>query len=747
MAIELTARTERSLQEIGIEPNLAVLIDGVATTYSTNPVLDFIKIGEPGLLIDGTWFIGGFRQIQNNKDFLDADRTTYTIRQQINYDENKTSSISSMKLGMIDKDQEITKLISPGEVVADMLGRSVRVLAGFGVASFFEDYIQVFQGVVTENDSGAGDIVFKINHPDTKKNVTLFQNVATSNPAQINTTITSIPVGDTSSFVIPSGPVTGYLRVNSEIMQYTGYTGNTFTGVTRGVLGTSAQTHDANSTITSLYALSGNPIDLSLQLMLSGHGTDPVFEDQAVTSFVKVGAGTTQVANAIFLQGVNIPRDLGIQIGDTVTTTGATNGANNFTARTITDIQLFTDGYYIVVDGAALVLEADSSATMNIFTQYNTMPDGMRMRPNEVDIDEHIRIRDFFHSASQVLIYIKEDEINGKEFLEEQLYRPFACYAIPRKTRASIGYTVGPIPGEFIQTVNEENVVAPDSLRLKRGSNRSFFNEVVYKYEDAPIESEEAFTRGLVTISQTSKNRIPGVDRTWTVNALGLRESLNAANIVASQSQRVLARYEFGAERVEFKLLFGTALPMEIGDIFVFDGLGLQVSDISRGDRLFEKRLFEVQNKTINLKTGDTTFVGLDTGLNIDTRFGLQSPCSLISGVISTSQFTIGPSATYPSKFGADEWRKWRAAIDQTSPISIRVHNADYSVDEDLVVTTITEELFQLQTPATITLTVGLIVEFTGYADTDTSDKQKLLYAYMTNDANFGDGGFPYAMI
>lgn len=120
---------------------------------------------------------------------------------------------------------------------------------------------------------------------------------------------------------------------------------------------------------------------------------------------------------------------------------------------------------------------------------------------------------------------------------------------------------------------------------------------------------------------------------------------------------------------------------------------------------------------------------------------------SPIAGVVSSSVFVIGPDSFYPSKFGDAEYRKWESIVSLTQPISIRVHNADYSVDEDLVVTDINLNQFTLRDPATITLVAGLTVEFTGYVDTDTSDKQKLIYGYMTDDPAFPDAGFVYGMI
>lgn len=749
MAISLTNRTQRALREAGIEPNIIVRFEGLDVSFSAQAVKEFIKINDPDLYIgDEDFYIGGLRDIDpaKNKTLIDGEGTTFRIQQQMNHDEGKSSSISTMTIGMIDKDQYVTLLISPGQILEDIIGRKAQIFVTYGQVSFFEDAIEVFKGFVSTADSGTGVVRFKINHPENKKKVDLFKAVETRLDANINASQTTLTVEDGSTFIEPVGPMNSYIRIGEEIIEYTTVTGNTFSGLTRGVLGSTATGHNTGDQVRALYALEDNPLDLALQLMMSGHGTDPIYENIPVTHFLQIGASTTQIANAIYFNEINISRDYGVRAGDTITITGAANGANNVT-RTVTDVVRTDSGYYIVVDGAALVLEQDSSAVMETYTQFNTLPDGMRMKPDEVDIDEHERIRDFFFSSAQMRFYIKEDQIEGKEFLDEQIYKPIACYALPRQARASVGYTVGPIPGEEIKTLDISNIKNPNELRITRSSARSFFNEVVYKYDDTPLVADEKFTSGSIVISATSKNRIPGVNRSFVIESQGLRTDLNAQNIVASNAQRILDRYQFAAETIECRALLRDTAGLEIGDIVVVAFNELQVSDISRGDRQFEPRLFEVLNKTLSLKTGDVDLMLLDTGLNIDTRYGLMSPCSPIGGVISASQFVIAPDPLYPSRYGTDEYRKWESIINISNPISIRVHNADYTVDEDLVVTNISENTFTLQDPATITLTAGLIVEFTGYADTDTSEKQKLVYGYMTDDPAFGDGGFPYSMI
>lgn len=742
MSLELTPRMLRALSELSIEPNIAMKFEGLDVIFSNNPVQDFVTIGCPGFFIgaDG-YFVGGLKDIEpeRNRTLIDDSSVNQTIRQQINHDEGKSSSISNMNIGLVDKDQYVTELISPGFLLPEIMGRKAQVFVTFGNVSFFEDAIEVFKGFTTSVESFPGLVKFKLNHPDNKKKVELFKSVTTRLTANINTTQTSIAVEDASSYFEPQGSLSSYLRIGNELIQYSTIVGNTFVGVTRGALGTTANAANANDQVKPIYSLEGNPLDLAMELMMSGHGTDPVHEGIEVDSFLQIGAGVTQIANAVYFEQKNLSRDFGLRPGDTVTITGATNGANNVTLATVDDVVRSDSGYYATLSGVSLVLEQTTSAVMSTFTQFNTLPDGMRMTPDEVDIDEHEKIRDFFHSSVAMRFFLKEEAIEGKEFIEKQLYQPIACYALPRKAKSSVGYTIGPIPGEDIQTFDITSIKNPKNLRITRTQAKSFFNEVFYKYDDAPEVEEEKFTVGKLYISQDSKNRIPGNSRLFNIDSQGLRTDLNAESIAQINANRILDRYKFIAEIVYCSTLLRNGANIEIGDIVIGDLKDLQVSDITQGTRLFKPRLFEVKNKSLNLKTGHIDFSLLDTGINIDTRFGLISPCSNITGIISQSQFVIGPNP--------DEWVKWSKIVNSGNPMSVLIRNADYTIQEDLVVTSIDENTFTLQSPATITLTPGLMVEFTIYEDADVSDKQKLVYGFMNDNPTFLDGENQYSMI
>jgi hypothetical protein len=744
MALELTNNTVRALSDLSLEPSIVLQIEGVDDIFSSGATKEYIRIGDENLFIDGTWYIGGFRELINNKQLIDSDKTSYSIRQQMNYDTNESSSISNMTVGLIDKDGAVTELITPDNATEyDILGRKAKVYLGFGTTSFNDDYLLIFQGYVTEIESNAGLISIKINHPDNKKKISLFKEFTTKLTASITgNTILTCTVEDTSGFLPEvSGLLETYAVINNEVVRYT-VTSPTTLDIVRGQINTVATTHNNESEVSSLYALVGNPLDIALKIMLSGPD-DFAFEDIAVSQFVQNGLEPGTIENSLFFSEKNLSRDFNIRVGDLITVSGAINGANNFTGRTITQVNATLRGTTLVVDGAPLVLELESTAVMSFKSKYAVWDQGFNMKPDDVDIEQHEFIRDFFHPATEYQLLIDKDVDNGKEFLDKQIYTPIACYGLPRKGQSSVGYSIGPIPGANIKTLNINNIKNPKGLSIGRTTARAFFNEVIYKYDKSPISDK--YLKGYAIVAQDSKNRIFGSSRAYKVEADGIRTNLNGLNLIQEQAQRIVDRYKFAAESASVSALLKDSVDIEIGDVVVLEGTGLSISDISNGTRKFDPRLFEVRNKDINLKTGDVAFELLDTGQDIDTRFGLMSPVSQILSVVNQSQIVIGHLDGYPSAFGLEEWRNWQGVFDLQDGIVVRIRDAGFTFEEIAIVKNFSENIFTFDVPAATTLAVGMIIEFADY--NDVAAKQKLIYASMTDAVAFDDGLEPYSMI
>lgn len=716
MALSLPSRIQQLLRSSQIKPILVLEIAGVNTIYTSAAT--------------------GY---SDESVLITLEGTTTDISQQLAQDRASISSVSSMKINLMDKNDEITRLITPGVVVADLLGRRARVRLGFDGATYPDHYITLFRGVIDDLVSEQGMIGINIGHPDQKKRGTIFELASTQLNGGINNSVTTITVDSTTDFLVGiTGPDStvdtsfiAYVRIDDELIQYTGKTATTFTGCTRGALGTTAASHSDNVDVNSFYRLQGNGVELALKIMLSGWN-GPFEESVAITNFETVESGT--VDNAIYFEGIDVRDKYGISDGDYITTTGASNGANNVTLKQIQTIVVENGNSYIVISGVTFVVENGTSAVVAFRSQYDTLPSGMRMHGDEVDVDQHLFWYGKFLSSFDYDFYLK-DTIEAKEFIDKQIYLPMSAYALPRKSRASMGMHSRPLPFDSIVTINDENVVNPSNLKIRRQIGRNFYNTIVYKYDQDVLEDK--FLSGRITVNQDSKDRIQVGTRTLIIESLGMRAN-NSADILADDSaDRILNRYKFAAEYLEdVKVLFSVGFAIEPGDIVYFDGTELNISDITKGSRGMDPRLFEVQNKKMNIKNGDISLSLIDTNLSSGNRYGLISPASYISSGASATEFTI--QSSFSSVFGVNEFKKWQRWIGA----GITVRSADFSTFANSVIVSVSAtNVIEVFPALSFTPSAGQLMELSHY--NNQPDSIKAFYAFM-RDTAFDDGGEQY---
>jgi len=95
---------------------------------------------------------------------------------------------------------------------------------------------------------------------------------------------TSVTVDSSANF-----ETAGYLLIDSEIMQYTGKTSTTFTGLTRGLFGTTASTHADDATVTEALGGWGMPATTNIAGALLRHWSHDNFGEDLVMN-VRDGA-------------------------------------------------------------------------------------------------------------------------------------------------------------------------------------------------------------------------------------------------------------------------------------------------------------------------------------------------------------------------------------------------------------------------------------------------------------------------
>lgn len=756
MALPITNTARRSLSKIKKEPVLVVQFDGIMELFGSAVAYKYIEIGEPGLDIGNDWVIGGRiplgEQITGITFSSSFGNTTTSIDFKVDPDKGRGESVSSMNIAFLDtKANEVLNIVSQYE----MLGRKCRVfLAPDPTDTVFPtDYVTLFRGIVESYDLPGGGVVFNISHPDQKKRQNIFntaETVLVSGISNSDTTL-AVPGGAGTGFLTrilgPDGTYDtsflSYIKIDDEIIRYTGITpgtNDTFTGLLRGQLGTTAASHAGDAEVTSFYRLQGNPITLALKLMLSGWNSN--FADFiAVKAFNYINyGGTERVPNSVFFYDLDLLDLYGLTVGDYITTEGSDfPGTNDVTLKRIEEIVVSDEGTYLVIEGVTFTDEILPEMTLSIFayfrSQYDTLPDGFKMSPDQVDIKEHERIRSSFLSGVDYDIYLKDGIENGKEFLEQQIYSPVAAYSTSRNAQSSVAFTVGPLPTDSIVTLNTSNVKNADRIVKKRGISKNFYNTIIYKYNESPVS--DRFLNGYVLVDAASKSDIPVGNRSMIIESKGLRDNI-AISVVA---QRRLTRYAFGAEYFEgIRILFADGYSIEPSDLVILDGESLMISNRETGERTSPAKYYEVISKKIDIQTGDITLSLLDTQFEVGTRYALISPASNIRVGMSASSFIIEPS--FSREFGDDEYLKW----DRYGEITVRVRTSDYSVEATGVIDQFSGNTVYLQNSLGFTPSSGMIMELSDY--NDATDKIKLLYGFASDgSANFDDGGAPYVMI
>lgn len=158
-----------------------------------------------------------------------------------------TATIGDISFKLVDKDSVITNQL--GSQIA--LGRStrrqrVRVYVGYEGLDF-ADYSLVQTQLVTNISYDAGSYNFSCKDIQREMRKDIFDQARTTLSSTLSASATTVEVADTSAFSMvahgnsysdsPSATV-GYIKIQDEIIKYTGKTSTQFTGCTRGALNT-----------------------------------------------------------------------------------------------------------------------------------------------------------------------------------------------------------------------------------------------------------------------------------------------------------------------------------------------------------------------------------------------------------------------------------------------------------------------------------------------------------------------------
>jgi len=474
-----------------------------------------------------------------------------------------------------------------------------------------------------------------------------------------------IELESVEGFLAPTGNnlFKTYARINDEIIQYTAIdtVNKKLTGCVRASLTSLGANHEVDDDVSSFYKLGdgttayGNAIDLVLKILLSGGGYYATNVD--AENFVTITPGN-DIANAIYFKKENVRQKYGLVVGDYVTSSGATNAANGFVDRQITSFGTTDVGTYIVVNGAPLVSELNSPAVLSFKSKYDVLPDGVGLSPQQVAVDEMELVKSsYLASIANYEFYLK-DTVDVKAFINEEILLPSAMYSVPRKGKISLKYTAPPLYDPNIELFNFDNVKRPEQLAPIRTVNRNFYNAIVFKFNEDSVTDK--LINGFASVSASSFNRIDAPTKTFRISARGLRNTVETRAILDRNAKALLSRYQFAAESFNVSVPMRVGMNVEVGDIVIFGGAEFQMTDITSGTREFKERLFEVTNRSYNWRTGDLQFTIVDTNYSNNVRYATFSPTSkIVSGTVNDViiEDSYGTLAT-PGAIEADKWRQ-----------------------------------------------------------------------------------------
>lgn len=713
MANELTPTNKALSQQIGINPQSYLEVEGLATIFGAQPVLEFTKWDAENVFWDDDdirW--DGLSVRPNSKDVISLDESTKNITQQIFPDKGGSSSLPSVNIALVDLNNEIAQIFSLDNL-DEVLGLKADYYIGFKQGAFPEDAIPVYRGVISDFYTQNGIVMVTVSHPENLKRQSIFQKYSSNITSAIDASQTIIPVIGTEN-IIPNRDVsTTLFRIDDEIMQLVSIDSDTQITVIRGQQGTVAATHEDDADIESIQQLSGEPIPLALKIMLSDEDNSYFNSLDLPNSVNFVSIIEPELDNSFIFDYFNIQERTGLVPGDFITI----NSGINAGTYTVKNFAILENGSAITVN-ETLLTENPFTGDFTYKSQYNVLPDGLGMLSNNVDIESHLDIERQFPSNFVPYTFQLKDTIdNAKEFLDQQVYFPQGLYTINRKARSSVKIVTPPFSSDIVPTIDISNILNIGSIRQRRSLHKYLYNIIRYDYN--PDILEDKFLTKDIIVSNDSLSRIRGGKKQMKIQSGGLKRGVATTSALNQITQRVIDRYKFAPtyfEKVQIK--YSAGFNLEVGDVLPFGGLSAKIINLDTGKRGTQEQLFEVINKSLSAESGEITVDLLSTSFSIRVRNAVVSLSSGLGSTSTTSRLSL-VNIIDTEEF-LTEAGKWEPFIGER----VRIYKNDYTEDETVTFTGIdpSDINFMLVSPA-LSFTPGVdhIVGIPEYENTDSN--------------------------
>ena len=711
------------------EPVIVMQIEDVPFVISSAKVYTKVRYDDPGVLYNGQYVYDGLRPLDpdKQKNLIDRKGSSSTISQKLEQWDGK-ASVETMNIKVIDKDELITRLCTPGYIIDEILNKKVRIYFGYQEVSYPEDYLRIFTGYINQIEIGTGFVNFVFTDPSSKRKQVLFNGSTAKVATEIQPTDTTITLSSTSNLyrTVVDGAgntdpgVTIGIRINDEIMTYTNadIISGTQINVTRGAFGTQSDLHAVDDEVKCFIQVIDTPTNIALKTMLSGWNGN-CFDGISIRSIVNDDAGGT-VANSItFGQGVDVTRDYGVTIGDFVSLSSSGNPLNDGVHKII-DIQ--AENRTVVVSSTLYQENPTSPAIAGFRSKYDVYPvtAGLSLTTDDVFVEQHEFLGRTFVPVIFTLQTVGQ-ESSGKTWIEQNIMKPIGGYSLTQGSRISMGITRPPLASELTKFVSDENVVKAGSVSVKRGLNtRFFYNEVSFNYGYDIIK--EKYFRNIRIINADAQNRMNQVS-VLEINVKGLADTVAAEDFLLGRAKRILQRYKYSTETVEnVTVFFKTGQSVDAGDTVVLkdENEVLQIANTENGSRKIEARVMEIQERTIDISQGSSRMTLLsNNGFSSTDRYAVIAPASDLDPAYTHTSSKIRIIDSFSKLYPGAEYKKWQPFEGSR----IRVHNADFSLDAEVNFTLDPIDLFVMNlSPALpFTPTAGMVVQFAKYDNSSAS--------------------------
>ncbi len=174
MALPLTDTALQVSMQGNVTPTIVLEIDGLDTAFGSAHIYKYARIGDPDLYIGDDWTIGGYRLLDDQSAYVSFNSgSTTKITQKLDPSRAQVASVSSMVVSLIDKNEDVSRLVSPGQVLPDVIGRRATVRIGLGGTAYPDDYVCVFRGVIQTVEAGSGFVNLILNNTEERKRASI----------------------------------------------------------------------------------------------------------------------------------------------------------------------------------------------------------------------------------------------------------------------------------------------------------------------------------------------------------------------------------------------------------------------------------------------------------------------------------------------------------------------------------------------------------------------------------------------